>query len=1166
MRLKTIKLAGFKSFVDPTTVNFPSNMSAVVGPNGCGKSNIIDAVRWVMGESSAKNLRGEAMTDVIFNGTTQRQPIGQASIELLFDNSEGKIVGEYAAYNEISVRRVVGREGTSDYWLNGTKCRRRDITDLFLGTGLGPRSYAIIEQGMISRLIESKPEDLRVFIEEAAGISKYKERRKETESRMRRTVENLERLTDLREELDRNLQHLQRQAQAAEKYAEFKTEERSLKAELLALQWRELSRESEGSSQVQRELDLRREAQRTALQHIEASIDTLRVQAADATDRFNEVQANYYTVGGEVTRVEQAIKFEREKREAIEQDLESTRSALQEARGHLSADEERLAGWRRDLAALEPSLEQTRVAAEQAGSAMGDAEEAMNDWQNRWDAFNQEASGASQKAEVEQSRILHLEQVLRRLQERRTKHQSELESLSDQQDLSAIDALDQQLKQADAQVHEGEVRLAGLNADLKQQRNLIEQLRSEQDEQRSSLQQLKGQQASLMALQQAATHDDEQTQVASWMEERSSGDASVLLDHLDVESEWRGAVEHVLGHALTARCVSDLDALIHASLSVAPPGTYLIAEALGGPDAKNTLAAKTTGPKAVVALLQSVRTARDLDEALALVPTLTGGESVITPAGEWLGCGWARTPSAVDAATGLLERRQRLEDLEQQISSLNETLAAIEGQLQQARSQRADTEKALADCQNQMKAAVKAQADGRAERATQIAAVEQLKQRQDQLRQEIADSSMQLENEQKALSESRHTLQAALDQMERDRIEREALSAQRDSLRESLASAREEARTKREEAHSRDVRSQSLSTQIAAVQDTIERLIRQVKQLNEREETLSSQLPSSHEPDSALKAELEALLAQRVAAEAALTEARQAVADKEHGLREQEKARVSAEHALQAVQSELEGLRLRQAERQVRLENLEAQLRELEALATDLVNVLPAGATEPEWQVKVERVAARIARLGAINLAAIDECAQASERKTYLDAQNDDLESALATLQNAIRKIDKETRSRFQETFDQVNAGFGDLFPKVFGGGTASLELTGDDLLDTGVAIMARPPGKKNSTIHLLSGGEKAMTAIALVFSIFQLNPAPFCMLDEVDAPLDDANVGRYARMVREMAERVQFIFITHNKITMELADTLMGVTMHEPGVSRLVTVDVEEAAQLAAS
>ena len=507
-----------------------------------------------------------------------------------------------------------------------------------------------------------------------------------------------------------------------------------------------------------------------------------------------------------------------------------------------------------------------------------------------------------------------------------------------------------------------------------------------------------------------------------------------------------------------------------------------------------------------------------------------------------------------------------MEDLEQQISSLNETLAAIEGQLQQARSQRADTEKALADCQNQMKAAVKAQADGRAERATQIAAVEQLKQRQDQLRQEIADSSMQFENEQKALSESRHTLQAALDQMERDRIEREALSAQRDSLRESLASAREEARTKREEAHSRDVRSQSLSTQIAAVQDTIERLIRQVKQLNEREETLSSQLPSSHEPDSALKAELEALLAQRVAAEAALTEARQAVADKEHGLREQEKARVSAEHAVQAVQSELEGLRLRQAERQVRLENLEAQLKELEALATDLVNVLPAGATEPEWQVKVERVAARIARLGAINLAAIDECAQASERKTYLDAQNDDLESALATLQNAIRKIDKETRSRFQETFDQVNAGFGDLFPKVFGGGTASLELTGDDLLDTGVAIMARPPGKKNSTIHLLSGGEKAMTAIALVFSIFQLNPAPFCMLDEVDAPLDDANVGRYARMVREMAERVQFIFITHNKITMELADTLMGVTMHEPGVSRLVTVDVEEAAQLAAS
>ncbi|MGB0379405.1 MAG: chromosome segregation protein SMC [Luminiphilus sp.] len=1165
MRLKSIKLAGFKSFVDPTTVNFPSNMSAVVGPNGCGKSNIIDAVRWVMGESSAKNLRGEAMTDVIFNGTTQRQPVGQASIELLFDNSEGKIVGEYAAFNEISVRRVVGREGTSDYWLNGTKCRRRDITDLFLGTGLGPRSYAIIEQGMISRLIESKPEELRVFIEEAAGISKYKERRKETESRMRRTVENLERLTDLREELDRNLQHLQRQAQAAEKYAEYKSEERVLKAELLALQWRELQQESEGSRQAQQELDLKREAQRTELQHIESSIETLRVQAAEATDRFNEVQAGYYTVGGEVTRVEQAIKFEREKRETIQQDLESTQRSLLEAKGHLAADEERLTGWREELSSLEPALEQSRSASERAVAEMNKAEESMNDWQGQWDTFNQQASATSQKAEVEQSRIMHLEQVLRRLQERLSKYRAESESLHSQQDLTALDTLESELRAADSKVLTEEAGLQKLDAALDHHRQEIERLRGEQDEQRSTLQQLKGRHASLTALQQASANE-EQTAVGDWLEQRTSSAGCMVLDQLEVDDDWRLAVEHVLGQGLSARCVTELGALASASLAEAPAGTYLVDGEQVAAGLSGTLAAKVAGPRGLLSLMQSVKIVSSVEEALRLLPSLSEGQSVITPRGEWLGDGWARTASSADPSAGLLERRELLAELDQEMTSATHLLGEIEKQLEESRQRRAETEHARGESQERLKAAVKAQAEKRAEHATELAAVDQVKQRQEQLRQDVADASSQFDAEQKALGESRHTLQAALDQMERDGVEREQLASRRDELRQALGVAREEAREKRDDAHSQDIRCQNLTTQISAVQDTIERLNQQVRQLDHRAETLTAQMPADQEPDTGLKEELEALLAQRVVAEEALTAARQEVADREHALREQEKARVSAEHAVQAVQSELEGQRLQQAERQVRLENLEAQLKELEAIAHEVVTQLPDEASEPEWQVKVERVVSRIARLGAINLAAIDECAQASERKTYLDTQNDDLESALTTLQNAIRKIDKETRSRFQETFDQVNAGFADLFPKVFGGGTASLELTGDDLLDTGVAIMARPPGKKNSTIHLLSGGEKAMTAIALVFSIFQLNPAPFCMLDEVDAPLDDANVGRYARMVREMAERVQFIFITHNKITMEVADNLMGVTMHEPGVSRLVTVDVEEAAQLAAS
>ena len=622
----------------------------------------------------------------------------------------------------------------------------------------------------------------------------------------------------------------------------------------------------------------------------------------------------------------------------------------------------------------------------------------------------------------------------------------------------------------------------------------------------------------------------------------------------------------MLGHGLSARCVPEVGPLASASLADAPAGTYLVDAVQVGPGQSGTLAEKVRGPRGLQGVMQSVRLASTLEEALKLLPSLNEDQSVITPKGEWLGRGWARTPSAADPSAGLLERRELLVALDREIASSEALLENIEKQLDDSRQQRAETEHARGESQERLKAAVRAQAQKRSERATELAAVDQVKRRQDQLRQDMSDASSQFDAEQKALGESRNTLQSALDQMERDGAEREQLVTRRDELRQTLSAAREEARKKRDDAHSQDIRCQNLTTQISAVQDTIGRLNQQVKQLNQRAEALTAQMPADEEPDMALKQELEALLAKRVVAEEALATARQEVADREHALREQEKARVAAEHAVQGVQSELEGQRLKQAERQVRLENLETQLRELEAIAQDVVTQLPEAASEPEWQVKVERVVSRIARLGAINLAAIDECSQASERKTYLDAQNDDLESALTTLQNAIRKIDKETRSRFQETFDQVNAGFGELFPKVFGGGTASLELTGDDLLDTGVAIMARPPGKKNSTIHLLSGGEKAMTAIALVFSIFQLNPAPFCMLDEVDAPLDDANVGRYARMVKEMAERVQFIFITHNKITMEVADSLMGVTMHEPGVSRLVTVDVEEAAQLAAS
>lgn len=1165
MRLKSIKLAGFKSFVDPTTVNFPSNMSSVVGPNGCGKSNIIDAVRWVMGESSAKTLRGESMTDVIFNGTTNRQPVSQASIELIFDNTDGKIVGEYAAYSEISVRRQVDRDGGSYYYLNGTKCRRRDITDLFLGTGLGPRSYAIIEQGMISRLIESKPEELRIFIEEAAGISKYKERRRETESRMRRTLENLERLTDLRDELDRNLQHLQRQAQAAEKYAEFKAEERELKAQLLALQWQEHQSDANNDTLQIEELGVRQEAERAELEHTGALIEELRVALTDATDHCNEVQARYYTVGGEVTRIEQALRYEQEKRASIEQDLASTDGTLSEATGHLNADRERLAAWRDELTIIEPELERQRAIAEETSRALAGAEQAMTQWQGTWDDFNQRASAPRQESEVQQSRIVYLEQVLRRLQERIARLEQERNQLGENDNFDTVEKLDDQIAAIDQRVEEHEAAIDGFTTDIATQRESMDQLRQAQDKHRSRLQQLKGQESSLQALQDAASSDAEAKRLGEWLNAKQVLSRGALFEKLTVDEGWAAAVEQVLGDALTGTCIDNIEALT-ADLDQAPAGANLFDASIERLANDQSLAAVVQGPRALGAWLTNVRRANTLQEALVLLPTLEPQVSVITPDGQWLGHGWARTRSKADASSGVIERRELLATVAAEKASTQAALEGVEQQLEQARASRAQLEATLGSTQLALKEAVREQADLSAERKTRVGAIEQYKQRRNQLDTDLADAKQQFEAEQAALVDARAQLATAIDAMETDGAERESLLAQRDELRAALQLARDGAREARDESHKSDVRSQNLRTQLTTVESTIVRLEQQVDQLELRKRELITLLPESDEPDEALKSQLETLLEQRVEAEAALTDARQTASDKEHALRQQEQAKVAVEHRLQQLHSQIEQVKLRQAERHVRIENLESQLRELEVSAQQAVETLPHDASEPEWQVKVERIAAKINRLGPINLAAIDECARASERKNYLDAQNADLESALATLENAIRKIDKETRSRFQETFDQVNAGFSELFPRVFGGGTASLEMTGDDLLDTGVAIMARPPGKKNSTIHLLSGGEKAMTAIALVFSIFQLNPAPFCMLDEVDAPLDDANVGRYARMVKEMSEKVQFIFITHNKITMEVADQLMGVTMHEPGVSRLVTVNIEEAAQLAAS
>ncbi|WP_409301438.1 chromosome segregation protein SMC [Pseudomonas sp. KCJK8993] len=1156
MRLKCIKLAGFKSFVDPTTVNFPSNMAAVVGPNGCGKSNIIDAVRWVMGESSAKNLRGESMTDVIFNGSTSRKPVSQASIELVFDNSDGTLVGEYAAYAEISIRRKVTRDSQNSYYLNGAKCRRRDITDIFLGTGLGPRSYSIIEQGMISKLIEAKPEDLRNFIEEAAGISKYKERRRETENRIRRTHENLARLTDLREELERQLERLHRQAQAAEKYQEYKAEERQLKAQLSALRWQALNEQVGQRESVIGSQEVSFEALVAEQRNADAAIERLRDGHHELSERFNQVQGRFYSVGGDIARVEQSIQHGQQRLRQLQDDLKEAERARLETESHLGHDRTLLATLGEELALLEPEQALTSAAAEEAAAALEESETTMHGWQEQWDAFNLRSAEPRRQAEVQQSRIQQLEASLERLAERQRRLGEEREQLAADPEDAAMLELNEQLAASEATLEDLQASEESQVERLEQLRQQLQQATQAQQQAQGELQRLNGRLASLEALQQAALDPD--TGTAQWLREQQLAERPRLADDLQVEAGWELAVETVLGADLQAVLVEDFTGIDLAGFEqgdlrlLSLPGE---ASSLPG-----SLLDKVQSQVDLAPWLGQVRPVDSLEQALALRGQLAAGQSLISRDGYWVGRHFLRVRRASDAQSGVLARGQEIQQLILERDEREASVEDLESQLLNLRAQQRQQENGREHLRRLLQDEARQQGELKALLSAGKAKAEQLHLRRSRLDEELVELAEQRELEHEQIGEARLQLQDALDGMALDTEQRESLLAQRDSLRERLDRVRQEARQHKDHAHQLAVRMGSLKAQHDSTRQALERLEMQSERLTEKREQLSLNLEEGEAPLEELRLKLEELLERRMSVDVELKAAQIAMEDADRELREAEKRRSQAEQQSQLIRGQLEQQRMEWQALSVRRKALQEQLLADGYDLDGVLATLAADASEPAAEEELERIAARIQRLGAINLAAIDEYRQQSERKRYLDAQDADLVQALETLENVIRKIDKETRNRFKDTFDQINGGLQALFPKVFGGGSAYLELTGEDLLDTGVTIMARPPGKKNSTIHLLSGGEKALTALALVFAIFKLNPAPFCMLDEVDAPLDDANVGRYAKLVKEMSQTVQFIYITHNKIAMEMADQLMGVTMHEPGCSRLVAVDVEEA------
>lgn len=1167
MRLEKIKLAGFKSFVDPTTVPIPSNLVGIVGPNGCGKSNVIDAVRWVMGESSAKMLRGESMADVIFNGSNTRKPVGSANIELLFDNSNGRAGGQYAQYSQISVKRQVSRDGQSLYHLNGVRCRRRDITDLFLGTGLGPRSYSIIEQGMISRLIEARPEDLRMFLEEAAGISKYKERRRETENRIRHTRENLERLTDLRDEVAKQLQHLQRQAATAEKYKRMKQEERQIKAELLALRWRTLDQDLQQRERHIGELQNRLEAVIAEQRKLESTIDAERERHTEINDQFNEVQGRFYALGAEITGLEQAIQFAKDNRRQQQQDLQQVAQAWGEAEAHRDQDEQRLQELNIGLEQQTPLLEKAQAEEQTESTALAQAEQAMQAWQGEWEEFNQQAAEPAQSAQVERTRINHLEQQGSNLERRLQRLDEELGRLDDSHLLSEITELESAEAQRKAETDNLQGRLNESIEAINQLRENSNQLSGQLDQARAELQSSRGRLASLEALQQAALGGQEQ-EVAQWLEQSDLQRAGRLAQSLKVEPRWQRAVEIVLGFHLQAVCVDDLDAL-QSRIPELEKGSLTLWDTKDREPVsswpEDRLLAKIGAPWSLESLLAGIKLADNLAAALSLRHTLAVDESLVTPDGVWLGRDWLRIARESDEQAGVLAREEELSELKQSLEAQESQVTELAAALETGRESLGQAEQAREQWQGEFNQVNRALSEIRAGLSGKRTRAEHLRQRREQLQHEQSEIAEQIGSDQDLMAETRQRLHSALEAIETLGERREALVRRRDELREQVSQARERLQKQRTSTHQVALQVESMRTSQSSLIQNLERARSQLEQLLQRREELTHTLASSELPIQEQQESLSRKLNERTAVEKELMEVRRQLEAVDNGLREQEQQRHQTDQQVQERRDQLNQARLESQEVTIRRQTLQEQLDEGGLSIDTIFAEMPEEASEQEWQRKSDTLAQRIQRLGPINLAAIDEFQEQSERLKYLDEQNTDISNSLETLENAIRKIDRETRTRFKETFDQVNAGIKELFPRLFGGGHAYLELTGDDLLNTGVTVMARPPGKRISSIHLLSGGEKALTAVAMVFAIFQLNPAPFCMLDEVDAPLDDANVGRFCEMVRAMSDQVQFIFITHNKITMEIANQLSGVTMYEPGVSRLVTVDVEEAAQLAA-
>ena len=1168
MRLKHIKLSGFKSFVDTTKVSVPNNLIGIVGPNGCGKSNVIDAIRWVMGESSAKNLRGDSMEDVIFNGSAARKPVNRAYVELVFNNSDGSAPGSWAKFAEIAIRRELTRDGGSKYFINKGRCRRKDIQDIFLGTGLGPRSYSIIEQGMVGRIVESKPEDLRVLIEEAAGISKYKERRRETEHRIRHTRDNLSRVEDIVGELETQLRRLKRQANEAERYKKLKEEQRELDTTLKTLRWSSLHEQMKAKDLELERLQTEFEGQVAEQRDVESQIEAMRQEQAELTETLNAVQAEYYGVGGEIAALEQSIEHARVTRQQQQEEFNRLAETEREAQQHLEMDQTRLEEAEMVQIELEPMVEELAEAYEVALAKFQQADEEFQAWQEEWQQLNRDAADPEREREVQSTRIEEQQRQIHHFSQRSDQVATTLSDIESKLNMEEIQQLKESVESIDEECSE-------LEASLHDQDQQVVAMRSELDENRErynlvrhKLQDDSAQLNSLKALQAAALGENNK-EINSWMQRRGIKDNQRLASQLVVKGGWELAVDTVLSRQLNAVSVQKLEELAN-DFEDFKDGRVWVVDQSSAPseqsaDKLQALADKVSGKDVQVeGWFYGVYAADNVAEALESRHLLSAHESIVTREGCWLGTNWASF--GLDKAEGgLLQREAQIEKLTDSVDIASHDLQNIQSQVESAQAQIKELETSREQSRNDFRS----KSHQRSELRTKLSGIEarsaELLTQRDNLLLEQQGLADQLAAAKDTVSTAQKLMEDAKELAMNFEVRREELTNQRSTLTSELEISRAQERAARDQRQSKQIELERAQSSKTSLVESIARLTQQLEGQSARRVELSALIESDEDPTIELREQLQGLLERRLGVESELTKARNEMSEFENQMKNADQARLGFDRKSQNVRDSLEKIRMSRQELSVRRDTVAEGLQKNEEQMLLLQQSLPEDFDLMQIEQNLQDVIRKVERIGAVNLVAIDEYEECLERKVYLDKQYADLTEAMATLEAAINKIDKETRSRFKETFDLLNEGFKEFFPKLFGGGSAYLELTGNDLLNTGVGVMARPPGKRNSTIHLLSGGEKALTAVSLLFAFFELNPAPFCVLDEVDAPMDDANVERYAGVLKQLGEKTQLLFITHNKITMEVADILVGVTMAEPGVSRLVAVDVAEAAAMVA-